>query len=186
MIAKIEHKIINLPFEFETQKFEKTVEIQLYDENGKQVNTETLGYVSQEQWFQSIESKNELIFKNCFIDNFNLDFYRETKNIADKTPIFLTKIELNNCIIHSQNQVSFRYLGCPDNSVIFNSCFFIADEIDFSNSIFACEQVVFDQCNFLGAIFKFEQVQFNDCNFTLKNSNFASGNKSFKKPSFCR
>ncbi|MBN2664208.1 MAG: hypothetical protein JXR68_11210 [Bacteroidales bacterium] len=140
----------------------KTAILKLYEDD-KNFKTHNLANISKDDLLHLSVNKN-ILLKNAYIDGFP-DIIGEYNKIIIKSSFIISdKFKINSKILE---EISFQ------------KTIFLADEIDFSDTVFNTD------ANFSDTFFKAEIVKFSNCIFNeglnFKNSKFESNIKLFDK-----
>ncbi len=156
--------------------------VELYQEN-KLVSTQQLKYFDQETIFSMLDKDQGLDLSDALVVGFNLDKYREIKNLPASSTIEIKNFTAQNAIFFSEDEINFRRAVFTGQTADFHDAHFIAQKINFAEVNF--EQV---EENFHSCVFRGEEINFNNCIFgpnyhDFRNSVF-SGKKLFENITF--
>ena len=169
-IIKIEKK--NLP---NIEQTTNIATIELY-QKGKLIDKKEVRYFDQDMIFEILDKKDNVDLSNSLIIDFNLDIYREKRNIQASQNIEINNFIANNSIFYSQNEINFRRGKFVGQVADFTKSLFISPKIIFKETDFSnCEE------NFHSCVFKADEINFNFSVFGNKYHDFRNSKFEGKK-----
>lgn len=166
-----------------------------------------LGWIETDEIYKLIDNKNEINLNECYIKDFSLSAYRESRNLPETefvqindfsaagsffdsdTTIDFSRTEFNNsninfnkCIFN--NQLSFVFAEFGSGDVDFEYTLFNDGNVDFSSAIFGSGNLSFKNAIFKQGKKNFDAVNFGDGNVTFMGTDFRKGNVNFANSVF--
>lgn len=178
-------KIKDSPFEAEGEKkFDNTVAVSFLDANKKEIAYIELGYVDKEEIYQLIDNKKPVNLDHCYIENFSLSDYRESRNIDKKTYIKLHQFSAFNTFFDSRVATDFSFAEFDDEYKTFENAHFLNGAVFFQSAKFKNGGINFSYTYFNDGNIDFTNVLFGDGEVSFKNSWFGTGHKNFQDSYF--
>jgi len=178
-------KIKDTPFETESgKKFEHTAAISFFDENRKESAYIELGFVDCQEIYKLIDQEKPINLDHCYVENFSLVAYRESRNIEKKTYIKLHKFSAYNSFFDSRIVTDFSFTEFDDEYKNLENAHFLNGMVSFLSSRFNKGGVNFSYTYFNDGNVDFSNVDFGDGEVNFKNSRFGKGHKNFQDARF--
>ena len=178
---KIKNKVFNTEKEI---SFPKTAVLTLLDKEDEEIETVELGYIEQEEIFNSIKNRKDLFFDNCFIHNFSLDEYREKNNLPKDKLITMRNFSAKGSFFTSEKEICFRRGNFIGKRAIYSHSIFFAPKINFSKTNYEKSDADYDYITFNSPEVDFNSAVFGDYDVEFKNSIFYQGTKNFEDMRF--
>ena len=178
-------KIRNNPFTTEDGKqLENMANISFFDENRKELSYLELGYIDTEDIFKLIDEGKDINIDNCYVDNFSLAAYRQSRNIEKEQIVKILSFSANSTYFDTHLNNDFSYAEFKQGPVSFNKAVFLNGDTTFNSSKFGDCDVDFGY-----AIFKFGNIDFANTVFgegelSFKNARMGTGTKNFQYAQF--
>ena len=178
-------KIKDTPFKTEAgKKFDNTAAISFLDENKKEVAYIELGFFDTEDVYKLIDQEEAIILDQCYIENFSLVDYRESRKIEKKSYVKIHQFSAYNTFFDSRIETDFSFAEFDDEYKNFENAQFLNGSISFNSAKFHKGGVNFSYVNFNDGNIDFSSVFFGDGEVNFKNSWFGSGHKNFQDAHF--
>jgi hypothetical protein len=178
-------KIKDVPFETGgTKKSENTATISFLDANKKEIAYIELGYIDKEEIYQCIDRKKSINLDYCYIENFSLSDYRESRNIDKKTYIKLHQFSAYNTFFDSRIATDFSFAEFDEDYKTFENAHFLNGAVTFQSAKFNHGGINFSYTYFNDGNIDFTNALFGDGEINFKNSWFGSGHKNFQDAYF--
>ncbi|MFO7828912.1 MAG: potassium channel family protein [Bacteroidales bacterium] len=178
-------KIKDTPFETEAgKKFDHTAAISFLDANKKEIAYVELGYVDKEEIYQLIDDHKPVNLDHCYIENFSLADYRESRAIDKKTYIKLHQFSAFNSFFDSRVATDFSVAEFDDEYKTFENAHFLNGSVSFQSAKFNQGGINFSYTYFNDGNIDFTNVLFGDGEVNFKNSWFGKGHKNFQDAYF--
>jgi hypothetical protein len=178
-------KIKDTPFKTEEgKKYNNTATISFLDENKKEVFYIELGYIDKEQIYNLIDSEESISLDHCYIENFSLADYRESRNIEKKSYIKLHKFSAYKTFFDARIITDFSFAEFDDEYKNFENAHFLNGATSFNSSKFNQGGINLSYVYFNNGNVDFSNVDFGDGEVNFKNSFFGSGHKNFQYAHF--
>jgi len=166
-------KVKDTPFTCETgKKYNNTAAISFLDENKKEVAYTELGFIDKEEIYKLIDQEKPIVLDNCYIENFSLVEYRESRNIEKKTYVKLHQFSAFNTFFDSRIATDFSFAE------------FDNEYKNFENAHFLNGSTIFNSAKFHEGGINLSYVFFNDGNVDFSNVDFGNGEVNFKNSFF--
>ncbi|MCF6240026.1 MAG: potassium channel family protein [Bacteroidales bacterium] len=190
-------KIINKAFKTDKAKSDKMVEI-TFVKNNIEIDKIHLAYINIEELYLKIDKAEEICLDNCYIHNFSIANYRQSRNKNNNELINILNFSADNAIFDNSNgggALDFSYLNFEGtthfqnciftgtDTVLFNNTNFI-DAVFFDNSLFDKLDLIFSHANIGNGTFSFKNVIFRKGNKKFENIHFGSGDVLFLNTEF--
>ena len=158
------------PFERKNgQQSESTARITFLNEHLNTLRVVDYGIMEAEDIYASLEKGDDLDLDQCFIKNFSLSRYRQSRGLDLMTPIQLGKFSAVDTFFESDQLIDFSF------SVFQNG------PIDFTGAIFGRGNLSFYKCLFGDINLSFEKVDFGHANLNFQFTEFGTGSVSFQE-----
>ncbi|NOQ27217.1 MAG: hypothetical protein GQ564_17790 [Bacteroidales bacterium] len=178
-------KIKDTPFKTESGKvYENTAAISLLDENKKEIAYIELGFVDKEEIYQLIEQERAINLDNCYVENFSLTEFRESRNIEKKSFVKIHQFSAYHTFFDSRIETDFSFAEFDDEYINFENASFLNGTVSFQSAIFHKGGVNFSYTHFNDGNIDFSNVNFGDGELNFKNSWFGTGHKNFQDTHF--
>lgn len=178
-------KIINKDFISDKVRTHKTVEI-TFIKDKKEIDKILLAYITANELYKKIDNKLNICLDDCYIQNFSLSNYRESRNIDKNELINIQNFSANNAIFDNSSAkevLDFSYINFSDACYFQNCIFTGTEEVLFNNSHFS-ESVFFDNSLFHKLDFNFSNTKIDKGSCSFKNVIFHKGSKKFEHVNF--
>ncbi|MBN1251807.1 MAG: two pore domain potassium channel family protein [Bacteroidales bacterium] len=180
-------KKIEEPFDKDNIKTDSTVLISFYNKENKEVEETKFGYISLDKIFKSIDSNEKICLDNCFIENFSLEEYRQSRKLSNDFLVKFIDFSANNSFFYctdKEKNIDFSNAEFNSDSVGFHNTYFNSGKtVLFDNSIFNCD-IYFDYALFKDLDISFNNASFNKNIVSFKNTIFTTGFKKFENINF--
>ena len=178
-------KIKDTPFETESgKKYENTAAISFLDENKKEVSYIELGFIDKEEIYQLIDNEKPVDLDHCYVENFSLVEYRESRNIEKKSYVKIHGFSAYNTFFDSRIITDFSFAEFDDKYKDFENAHFLSGAVSFQSAKFHQGGVNFAYTYFNDGNVDFSNVNFGDGEVNFKNSWFGTGHKNFQDANF--
>lgn len=178
-------KIKDTPFETEAGvKYNNTAAVSFLDENKKEIAYIELGFVDKEEIYQNLDQGKPINLDYCYIENFSLSEYRESRGIEKKTFIKIPGFSAYNTYFDSRIITDFSYSEFNDEYKNFENAYFLNGAVSFHSSRFRQEGLNFSYAYFNDGNVDFSNVDFGDGEVNFKNAWFGTGHKNFQDTRF--
>ncbi len=181
---KVEKKNIRF-FADDGRIYSKTVIITFYDSKGDELSTELLGSFDNEHIYSLIDKGEAINLDNCYVEDFSLSVYRQSKGMAKKDHVKLCGFSAREAFFESHRVTDFSYADFGDGDVTFEEAHFARGKVSFAG-------IVTGRGNFFmsGSLVKEGNIEFNGArmgegNFEFKNAILGDGIKDFQDMVFC-
>ncbi|OFX47157.1 MAG: hypothetical protein A2046_01640 [Bacteroidetes bacterium GWA2_30_7] len=164
--------------------FENTASISFFDENKKELAFKEYGYIDTEDIFKLIDNNEAINLNNCYIENFSLSIYRNSRNIDKDNIVKIKSLSAENSIFESSILNDFSFAKIESENISFKHSHFINGAVDFSNCDFGYKEADFSYCFFNNGNVDFKNSTFGTGEVTFKNSIFKTGIKDFQYVDF--
>ncbi len=178
-------KIIDKPFKTDKVKANKTVEI-TFIKNNDEIDKVLLAYITADKVYKKIDDEVNICIDDCYISNFSIADYRQSRNKNSNELIDIHNFSANNTIFDNSNGggvLDFSFLNFKGTSHFQNCIFTGTDTVLFNNSHFV-EAVFFDNSLFHELDFIFSHANIGNGVFSFKNVIFLKGSKKFENIHF--
>ncbi len=178
-------KIKDTPFKTEAgKKYKNTVAISFLDENKKEVAYIELGFIDKEEIYQLIDNEKLVDLDHCYVENFSLVEYRESRNIEKKSYVKIHGFSAYNTFFDSRVVTDFSFAEFDDEYENFENAHFLNGAVSFQSAKFHQGGVNFSYTYFTDGNVDFSNVNFGDGEVNFKNSWFGTGHKNFQDAHF--
>ncbi len=178
-------KIKDTPFTTETgKKYENTAAISFLDENKKEIAYIELGFIYKEEVYQLIEDEQKLDLDYCYLENFSLSEYRESRNLDKKAFVKIHGFSAYYTYFDSRVATDFSYAEFDDEYENFENAHFLNGAVNFQSVKFNQGGVNFSYTHFNDGNVDFSNVDFGSGELNFKNSWFGTGHKNFQDAQF--
>lgn len=178
-------KIKDTSFETETgKKYENTAAISFLDENKKEVAYIELGFIDSEEIYQLIDKEVAINIDQCYVENFSLIDYRESRNLDKKSYVKLHQFSAYNTFFDSRTGTDFSFVEFDNEYKNFENAHFLNGSVSFNSSIFNQGGINFSYVFFNDGNVDFNNVNFGDGEVNFKNTFFGTGHKNFQDAHF--
>jgi len=178
-------KIKDTPFETEAGlKCENTAAISFLDENKKEVAYVEIGFVDSEEVYKLIDQEKQIVLVECYLENFSLSDYRESRNLEKKSYVKIHGFTAYNAFFDSRVITDFSFAEFDDEYENFERAHFLNGAVSFQSSIFNKGGVNFSYTYFNDGNVDFSNATFDDGEVSFKNSWFGTGHKNFQDTQF--
>ncbi len=178
-------KIKDQPFKTSAGiKLENTATISFYDKNKKEIYYIELGFISKNTIFNWIDEEKDILLDDCYIENFSLSEYRESRELDKKAIIKLHGFSAYNTYFDSRIETDFSYAEFDIDYKNFEGSHFINGAVSFHNVNFNHGGINFSYVIFNNGNIDFSNIRFGNGEINFKNSYFGSGHKNFKYAHF--
>jgi hypothetical protein len=172
---------------FETQaglKCENTAAISFLDENKKEIAYIEIGFVDSEEVYKLIDQEKPIVLDDCYIENFSLNDYRESRKLEKKSYVKIHGFSAYNAFFDSRLITDFSYAEFDDEYENFENTHFLNGAVSFQAAKFHKGGVNFSYSYFNDGNVDFSNVHFGDGEVNFKNSWFGTGHKNFQDAQF--
>ena len=180
---KVEKKNIRF-FADDGKIYPKTVIITFYDNKGVEICTELLGSFDIGHIYTMIDNGEAINLDNCFVEDFSLSVYRQSKGMGKKDNVRLNGFSAKEAFFESHRVTDFSYADFGDGDVTFEDTHFARGKVSFAG-------IVTGTGNFFmsGTLVKEGNIEFNGArigegNFEFKNAILGDGIKDFQDMTF--
>ena len=178
-------KIKDAPFTSESgKKYVNTAAISFLDENKKEVAYIELGFIDNEEIYQLIDKEEALNLDQCYIENFSLIDYRESRKIEKKTHIKIHQFSAYNTFFDSRVATDFSFAEFDNEYKNLENVHFLNGAVSFQSAKFNQGGIDFSYAFFNDGNVDFSNVNFGDGEVNFKNSWFGLGHKNFQDAHF--
>lgn len=178
-------KIKDTPFKTESGKvYENTAAVSFFDENKKEIAYIELGFVDKESIYQLIEQEKPINLDDCYVENFSLTEYRESRNIEKKSFVKIHQFSAYHTYFDSRIETDFSFAEFDDEYINFENASFLNGKVSFQSAKFNKGGVNFSYTHFNDGNIDFSNVNFGDGELNFKNSWFGTGHKNFQDTYF--
>jgi hypothetical protein len=178
-------EIKNLKFTTEEGlEIPKTAIITLYDEQGGKLAVELLGYRETGEWFGMIAAGEPLNMNQCYVRDFSLTAYRESRGLEKKTYVTIPALTARNAFFDARVETDFSFAMFEDGNVDLEFTHFASGSVTFNSSRFGDGNPVFNNMLFRDGNVDFGNVVFGAGIKGFKNSVFLDGKKDFQYCNF--
>lgn len=166
------------------RKFPKTAIVTFLDKDGLETGTELFGNIDIAEIYLRIHEGSELNFNNCYLQDFDINSYRQHFGLENKAMINLSGFSASYSFFESHPLTDFSYCDFGDADVNFESVWFGKGKVSFRNCVFGKGDV-----NFSGVFAKEGDLDFGgtvcgDGDFIFKNAFLGPGIKDFQDMRF--
>jgi len=178
-------KVTDKPFATESgNKFDHTAAISFLDENKKEIAYLELGYIDKEEVYKMIDQEKRINLDHCYIENFSLVEYRESRKIEKKNSVKFHGFSAYNTFFDARVITDFSYAEFSDDYVSFENAHFLNGAVSFQSAQFHQGGVNFTYSYFNDGNVDFSSVGFGNGEVNFKNSYFGEGHKNFQDAYF--
>lgn len=189
-------EILNQSFDTGTRVCNQTAKVLFIDNQANVQLVYEYGVLSKEELYKMIDAKQAINVDLCYIHNFSLCEYRQSRNIADIERVELIDFSAKKAFFEADDTINFSLAHFIGESASFKNTYFgngnvsflkskfeISNKVDFSYAFFGKGQTNFQYANFGDVSVSFENaINIGDLFFV--NANFGKGKVSFKNVSF--
>lgn len=185
------------PYKTESGKeYSSTAAIMFYDDNKREVDYIERAYVDSEDIYKLIDSGQEINLDECYVENFSLKTYRQSRNIEIDKRIVLNNFSAKNTIFDSKictdfsfvdfagEKINFEYSNFITGDVSMHECHFPDGDISFAHCNFGLGNAIFSKSVFGNGSVEFKNAIFGDGNIDFEFVDFGPGEKSFVNTEF--
>jgi hypothetical protein len=178
-------KIKDTPYKTEEGKeYSTTAALSFLDENKKEVFYIELGYIDKEQIYKLIDNEEPISLDHCYIENFSLLDYRESRNIEKKSYVKIHQFSAYKTFFDARIATDFSYAEFDDEYKNFENAHFLNGSTIFNSAKFNQGGINLSYVYFNDGNVDFSNVDFGDGEVNFKNSSFGSGHKNFQDTHF--
>ena len=178
-------KVTDKPFTTKSGiKFDHTAAISFLDENKKEIAYIELGFIDKEEIYQIIDQEKPLNLDYCYIENFSLADYRESRNIEKKTYVKIHGFSAYNTFFDARVITDFSFVEFDDEYKNFENAHFLNGSVSFQSAKFSEGGANFSYAYFCDGNVDFSAVDFGAGEVNFKNSWFGTGHKNFQDAHF--
>jgi hypothetical protein len=178
-------KIKDTPFVTETgKKYRNTAALSFLDENKKEIAYIELGFIDSEEIYCLIDQGEAINIDQCYVENFSLNDYRESRNIDKKAYVKLHQFSAYNTFFDSRTGTDFSFSEFDDEYKNFENAHFLNGSVSFYSAIFNQGGINFSYVYFNDGNLDFYNVNFGDGEVNFKNTFFGTGHKNFQDAHF--
>lgn len=178
-------KIKDTPFETEAGvKYENTAAISFLDENKKEVAYIELGFIYSEDVYKLIDKGAPINLDFCYVENFSLSDYRESRNMDKKSYIKIHQFSAFNTFFDSRIMTDFSYVEFNNEYKNFENTHFLNGSVSFQASRFHEGGINFSYTYFNDGDVDFSNTDFGSGEVNFKNVWFGTGHKNFQDTHF--
>lgn len=178
-------KIKDTPFKTEAgKKCENTAAISFLDENKKEIAYVEIGFVDSEEVYKLIDQEKPINLDECYLENFSLSDYRESRNLEKKSYVKIHGFTAYNAYFDSRVITDFSFAEFDDEYENFENTHFLNGAVSFQSAKFNKGGVNFSYSYFNDGNVDFSNVNFGDGEVNFKNSWFGTGHKNFQDTQF--
>ncbi len=178
-------KIKDTPFATETgKKYRNTAALSFLDENKKEIAYIELGFIDCEEIYQLIDQGKAINIDQCYVENFSLNDYRESRNIDKKAYVKLHQFSAYNTFFDSRTGTDFSFSEFDDEYKNFENAHFLNGSVSFYSALFNQGGINFSYVYFNDGNLDFYNVNFGDGEVNFKNTFFGTGHKNFQDAHF--
>ncbi len=162
----------------------KTAIVTLYDEDDANIGVELFGYRDTREWYEMIERGEPLVMDQCYVRDFSLSAYRDSRGMEKKEPVTILSLTARNAFFESKVVTDFSFALFEDGNVDFEHTHFAGGPVTFNSSRFGDGDPVFNNMLFRNGNVDFGNVIFGKGTKGFKNSVFLGGKKDFQYCNF--
>jgi len=178
-------KIKDTPFTSETgKKYDNTVAISFLDENKKEMAYIELAYIDKEEIYQLIENEKSIDLDYCYLENFSLVEYRESRNLEKKSSVKIHGFSAYYTFFDSRVVTDFSFAEFDDEYKNLENAHFLNGAVNFQSAKFHHGGVNFSYAYFNDGNVDFSNAEFGNGEVNFKNSWFGTGHKNFQDAQF--
>ncbi|MBI9052637.1 MAG: two pore domain potassium channel family protein [Bacteroidales bacterium] len=178
-------KVKDAPFKAENGKeYENTATISFLDESKKEITYIELGYIDKEHIYKLIDKEQAINLDNCYVENFSLIDYKESRNIEKKALVKIHQFSAFNTFFDSRIATDFSFAEFDDEYKNFENAHFLNGAVNFNSSQFNNGGINFSYVFFNDGNTDFSNVNFGNGEVNFKNSYFGTGHKNFQYAHF--
>ncbi len=178
-------KIKDTPFKTDSGKvYENTAAVSLLDENKKEISYFELGFLYKEEIYHLIEQEKPVNLDDCYIENFSLTEYRESRNIERKSHVKIHNFSAYHTFFDSRIETDFSFVEFDDEYKNFENAHFLNGSVSFQSAKFHQGGVNFSYSYFNDGNIDFSNANFGNGELNFKNSWFGTGHKNFQDALF--
>ncbi len=166
------------------RRLPKTAIMSYFDDTGNFIRTELLGHIPTDQIYQMIDAGERLVLDNCFVSDFSLEVYRNSREMERKTPVIIKEISAKNSFFSSRRNTDFSYAQFSDGNITFEETHFSGGRVLFNGCRFGKGEKNFSGTFFRNGHIEFNGSTFEDGDFHFKNAIINNGLKDFQDISF--
>ncbi|MFO7924004.1 MAG: potassium channel family protein [Bacteroidales bacterium] len=159
--------------------FEKTASISLYGKN-KLIAEFKLAYCDPEEIYKKIDSGDEILLDECYIENFSLSYYRKFRNLEERSYVTINEFSARGAVFNSTIETDFSYSNFKGNGISFKECRFINGRVSFQGARLSGGYIDFSDILFKNGEVDFSRANFEGTKIEFKNTIFHDGTKNFK------
>ena len=164
--------------------FEKTVLVNLFNDSGKKIEVLEYAWMDKNEIFRLIENEQDINLNNCYVKDFSLSEYRNSKGLSERSVIKLQSFSARRTFFDCDTEIDFSYSEFDGNKTSFESSIFGNGLVNFTGANFGHGDVNFKKTKFGDGKIDFQYVQFGTGNISFQFSNFGNGDKSFVNADF--
>jgi len=161
-----------------------TAIITLYDEKDHKLAVELLGYRDTREWYEQIAAGEPLNMDQCYVRDFSLSAYRDSKGLEKKAYVTIPALSARNAFFDARILNDFSFADFADGSVDFEFTHFASGPVSFNSSRFGDGNPVFNNMLFRDGNIDFGNAAFGAGIKGFKNSVFFEGKKDFQYCNF--
>jgi len=154
------------------------------DEPSQQVE---LGFISADEIYKTLDNKEFprfLQLDNCYVYNFSLSYYRQTRNIEENDIVKMPSIDANDAVFDTEGSIDFSYAEFIGENIIFERASFLNGKVNFEGARMPIGIKNFEYSLFHSGAVNFKKTLFRKGDVTFKNAIFNEGKKEFEKAVF--
>ncbi len=178
-------KIKDIPFKSEAGKtFPTTAAISFYSMSKNEIGYIEMAYLDTETIYNWIDQGKDICLDNCYIENFSLSNYRESRSLEKKSPVSLHNFSAVNTYFDSRDETDFSHAVFDDSYKNFENARFIHGAVSFQSADFKQGGINLSYVVFKDGNVDFSNIRFGNGEINFKNSWFGSGHKNFQYAQF--
>lgn len=167
-------------------KYPRTAIISFLDQKNEEISTELFGFWGTSEIYTAIEEGKDIIFDNCYVEDFSLSVYRQQKNIGRKEYIHLNNFSARNTLFAAHRATDFSYADFGDSDISFEGSHFVRGKVLFNSIRSGMGNFILSSTYIKGGHIEFTGSQFAEGNFEFKNSVINDGLKDFQDMIFSK
>lgn len=178
--------------EIETNEGTKTVvetTIEIREEPKIEQESLELGFIETEKIYELIDAGADIVLDYCYIKNFSLSRYRESRKLDENMYVKLKKFSASNAFFDTDEmaenlKIDFSFCDFRDTEVNFNKTVFGTGGTTFEAALFGDKYVDFEYTLFYDGNTEFINTKFGKCDISFRNAIFREGKKKFDNAKF--
>ncbi len=189
-------EIVNKSFDTGLRTCKQTAKVLFVDNQANIQLVYEYGVLSKDELYALIDKKEPINIDLCYVHNFSLCEYRQTRGLSDMDRVELHQFSAKKAFFEADDSNNFSLAHFVGDEASFKNTYFGNGNVSFLKSKFeVTKKVDFSYAFFGKGQTNFQYANFGDVNVTFENSinigdlffvnaNFGKGKVSFKNVSF--